>query len=50
MQLFYLTTVEEADGARGLFRLLFVVSNHHNGAAILAVEFVENLHNLCTHL
>ena len=45
-----LSAVEEAYGARGLLCLLLVVGYHHNGATIFTVEFVENLHNLCTHL
>ena len=48
--LLYLSTIEEADGARSLLRLLFVVSNHNNGATILLIKFVKYLHHLCTHL
>ena len=48
--LFYLTSVEEAYGAGGLLGLSLVVRYHHDGASVFAVQLVEELHHLGTHL
>ena len=48
--LFHLSSVEEADGAGGLLGLRFVVGYHHDGASVLLIQFVEEVHHLSTHL
>ena len=48
--LFNLSPIKEPDSARGLLRLLLVVSNHHYGAPILLVQCVQNIHDFCSHL
>mgnify|MGYP003289103546 CR=1 FL=1 len=48
--LFNLSAVKETYCARGLLRLLLIVSNHHYGAPILLVQCVQNIHDFCTHL
>ena len=48
--LFHLTTVEESHRASCLFGLLFVVSNHYDGASVFLVQFVEEFHHFGTHL
>ena len=50
MGLLYLSSVEEFDDAAGLGSLLLVVGHHDDSATILTVQFVEQFHNLCTHL
>ena len=43
-------SVEEAHGAAGLLGLRLVVGYHYDGAAVLLVELVEQVHDLDTHL
>ncbi len=49
-RLLYLPAVEEAHDAAGLPGLRLVVGHHHDGAALLSVEAVEQLHDLDAHL
>ncbi len=50
MCLLYLPSVEEAHHAAGLLGLRLVVGYHYDGAAVLLVELVEQVHDLDTHL
>jgi hypothetical protein len=45
----YLSSVQELDDAVCLLCLLLVVCYHYDGAAILAVQLVQEIHNLGTH-
>ena len=46
----HLPSVEEAHGAAGLLGLRLVVGYHYDGAAVLLVELVKQVHDLDTHL
>jgi len=50
LNLFYLTSIEEADGTVGLLGLCLVVCYHDDGASVFLVQLVQEFHHFGTHL